>query len=283
MAANHCERLQPSDVEPSAELGIRLAEELEKGCISVTLPAGYSSGPSGASQPFLYDHPSFQQPLQQESLHVDAACRTSHSPGLLQDQLAFVRFKYLQGLHDAQKHEHGGSAAGSIQGAEAFRPTAVNLVQPNRVQQQTSPMSAASAAGVQGQTNNIQHHQQLPHSHASLMLHTAAVAMAQQTQPIVAVDCSITTTTTTKRSHAETAHQRLLKQLVGEEPDTPDQGETCPTAFTKMPPIGITESNAYRWFPHLHEQQALFQLAHTMSCRLTICCKSILAITELVS
>ncbi len=242
MAANHCERVQPSDVGPTAELGIRLVEELEKGCISATLPAGYSSGPTGASLPFLYDHPSFQQPLQQESLHGDAACKTSLSPGLLQDQLAFVRFKYLQGLHDAQKHEHGGSAAGRIQGAEAFRPTAVNLVQPNRVQQQTSPMSAAPAAGVQGQTNTNQHHHQLPHSHASLMLHTAALAMAHQTQPVIASDCSNTTTSFSasqrKRSHAEAAHQQLLKQLVGEEPDTPDQDETCPTAFNKKRRIG---------------------------------------------
>jgi len=241
MAASDYERMQPSDVQPAAELGLRLAEELEKGCISATLPAGYSSGPTGASLPFLYDHPSFQQPLQQESLHSDAACKTSLSPGFLQDQLAFVRFKYLQGLHDAQKHEHGGSAAGRIQGAEAFRPTAVNLVQPNRVQQQTTPMSATSAAGLQGQTNNSQQ-QQLPDSHLSLMLHTAALAMAHQTQPIVAVNCSITTTSFSasqrKRSHAETAHQQLLKQLVGEEPDTPDQDETCPTAFNRNRRIG---------------------------------------------
>jgi len=109
------------------------------------------------------------------------------------------------------------------------------------VQQQTTPMSAASAAGVQGQTNNSQQ-QQLPGSHASLMLHTAALAMAQQTQPIVAVNCSITTTSFSalqrKRSHAETAHQQLLKQLVGEEPDTPDQDETCPTAFNRKRRIG---------------------------------------------
>lgn len=237
MAANHCARVQPSNVEPAAELGIRLAEELEKGCISATLTAGFSSGPTGASLPFLYDHPSFQQPLQQESLHGDTACKTS----LLQNQLAFVRFKYLQGLHDAQQHEHGDSAAGSIQGAEAFRASAVNLVQPTRVQQQTSPMSAAPAAGVQGQTNNSQQHQHLPHSHASLMLHTAALAMAQQTHPIVAVDCSITTTSPAsqrKQSHAETPHRRLLKQLVGEEPDTPDQGETCPTAFNRKRRFG---------------------------------------------
>lgn len=241
MAGSHYERVQPSDVQPAAELGIRLAEELEKGCISATLAAGYSSGPTGASLPSLYDQTSFQQPLQQESLHSDAACKTSLPPGLLQDQLAFIRCKYLQGLHDAQKHEHDRSAAGSSSGAEAFRPNAVNLVQPNIVQQQTSPRSAASAAGVQGQTNNSQQHQQLPHSHASLMLHTAALAMAQQTQPIVAVDCSITTTSfpalQRKQSHAETADQRLLNQLVCK-PDTPDQDETCPTAFNGKRRIG---------------------------------------------
>ena len=242
VAASHCERVQPSDVQPAAELGIRLAEEMEKGCISATLAAGYSSGPTGASLPFLYDHPSFQQPLQQESQHGDAACKTSLLPGHLQDQLAFIRCKYLQGLHDAQKHEHESCTAGSVSEAEAFRPIAVNLVQPNRVQQQTSPMSAASAAGVQGQTYSCQQHQQLPHSHSSPMLHTAALAMAQQTHPIVAVDCSITTTSFSasqrKRSHAEIARQRLLKQLVGEEPDTPDQDETCSTPFSRKRRIG---------------------------------------------
>ncbi len=240
MAASDYERMQPSDVQPAAELGLRLAEELEKGCISATLAAGYSSGPTRASLSALYGH-SFQQPLPQEPPHSDAACKTSLSPGLLQDQLVFIRCKYLQGLHDAQKHEHDGSAAGSVSGAEAFRPTAVNLVQPNRVQQQTTPMSATSAAGLQGQTNNSQQ-QQLPDSHLSLMLHTAALAMAHQTQPIVAVNCSITTTSFSasqrKRSHAETAHQQLLKQLVGEEPDTPDQDETCPTAFNRNRRIG---------------------------------------------
>lgn len=234
--------MQPSDVQPAAELGIRLAEELEKGCISATLAAGYPSGPTGASLPFLYGHSSFQQPLQQEPLYSDLACRTSLSPGLLQDQLAFIRCKYLQGLHDAQKHKHGGSAAGSVAGAEAFRPTAVNLVQPHRVQQQTSLMtSAASAAGEHSHISDGQQ-QQLHFSHASLVLHTAPLAVAQQTQAIVAVDCSISTTSFSasqrKRSHAETAHQQLLKQLLGEEPDTPNQDETCPIAFNRKRRIG---------------------------------------------
>jgi len=77
MAASDYERMQPSDVQPAAELGIRLAEELEKGCISATLAAGCSSGPTGASLPALYGHSSFQQPLPQEPPHSDAACKIS--------------------------------------------------------------------------------------------------------------------------------------------------------------------------------------------------------------
>ena len=234
-----CERL--SVQEPSADLGIRLAEEFEKRSIVSAFAAGYFTGPNGATLPFLCAHPSFKPPVQQSSALSHAAQEPLLPSSLLhlsQDQLAVIRFKYLEELHKGRSSAHHSSAAGNLLDA-ASMPNTGNPVPLSSMQQHGDRASPAVAHGVQHAISGRE--QQHLHSSASPMQHIMRPVRTQQLQSAAAManhtitrsDSSTSTTSPQNRSHAQSIRLHLLKQLTGEDPMTPDQAETSPTAFNR--------------------------------------------------
>lgn len=224
--------------EPSADFGIRLAEKFEKRSIVSAFAAGYFTGPNGATLPFLCAHPSFKPPVQQASALSHAAQEPLQASSLLhlsRDQLAVIRFKYLEELHKGRSSVHHSSAAGNLLDAPSM-PNTGNPVPPSSMQQQGNRASPAMADGMQHAIGNSG--QQHLHSSAASVQHIMRPAMTQQLQSaamansaIARSDSSTSTTSPQNRSHALSIRLHLLKQLTGEDPMTPDQAETSPTAF----------------------------------------------------